>query len=107
MPSAGSCNISPAVAYSKKIVLHCPNGFEPRLADLVKGFVRDGVVFVGVVGKDCTLVEDVIEELVAGIGERDDAMLTSSYPSECLDEVVEFARGLTDEYQGEVQVIEL
>ncbi|HKM55257.1 MAG TPA: hypothetical protein VJY33_17765 [Isosphaeraceae bacterium] len=93
--------------YSRKIVLHCPNGYEPRLADLVKGFVRDGVVFVGVVGKDCTLVEDVIDELVAGLCESDSGMLTSSYPNERITEVVEFARDLTDEYQGEVQVIEL
>jgi hypothetical protein len=93
--------------YPRKIVLHCPNGYGPRLPDLVKGFVRDGVVFVGVVGKDCTQVEDVIDELVVGLGERDNDMLTSSYPNESIDEVVEFARTLTDEYQGEVQVIEL
>jgi hypothetical protein len=93
--------------YSKKIVLHCPNGYEPRLADLVKGFIRDGVVFVGVVGKDCILVEDVIDELVVGLGERDGDILTSSYPNESIDEVVEFARALVDEYQGEVQVVEL
>jgi len=88
-------------------VLHCPNGYEPRLADLVKGFIRDGVVFVGVVGKDCTSVEDAIDDIVADLAGPDCDLVTSSYPNESIDEVVEFARALADEYQGEIQVIDL
>jgi len=36
----------------KKIVLHCPRGYQPQLDALVEEWMRDGVVFVGAVGKD-------------------------------------------------------
>jgi hypothetical protein len=36
---------------AKKIVLHCPRGCQPTLDPLVEEWIRDGVVFVGAVGK--------------------------------------------------------
>jgi hypothetical protein len=94
--------------YAKKIVLHCPNGYEMRLDALVEDFIRDGVIFVGVVGKDCSRVEDIIDELVVGDGTRDYDLLTSSHPDESVQEAVEFARSLTLEFEGlEVDVVEL
>ena len=96
------------MTYAKKIVLHCPNGYETRLDVLVEEFIRDGVMFVGVVGEDCSRVEDIIDELVVGNGDRDYDLLTSSHPNESVEEVVEFARSLALEFQGqEVQVVEL
>ncbi len=84
------------------------NGYETRLDSLVEDFIRDGVIFVGVVGQDCSRVEDIIDELVAGNGERDYELLTSSHPNESVEEAVRFARSLTLELQGEeVQVVEL
>jgi hypothetical protein len=50
--------------YAKKVVLHCPRGYEPQLAAMVEDFIRDGGTFVGVVGPDCAKVEDIIDELV-------------------------------------------
>lgn len=92
----------------KKIVLHCPRGYTPRLDGLVAEFIRDGVVFVGVVGQDCARVEDIIDELVVGDGTREPYfMLTSSHPGETIAGAVEFAEALTGEYSGKVQVIEL
>ena len=58
------------VPYAKKIVLYCPHGYHPRLDGLVEDFIRDGVIFVGVVGEDCARVEDIIDELVVGDGRR-------------------------------------
>ncbi len=96
------------MAYARKIVLHCPNGYEMKLDALVEDFIRDEVIFVGVVGKDCSKVEDIIDELVVGTGERDYSLLTSSHPNETVEEVVEFAKSLSLEFEGqEVQVVEL
>lgn len=96
------------MAYAKKVVLHCAAGYDKRLDDMVEDFIRDGVVFVGVVGKDCEKVEDIIDELVVGMGDRDYDLLTSSHPGESIDEVVEFAESLRLELEGlEVQVVEL
>jgi hypothetical protein len=95
------------VAYQKKIILNCPNGYRSRLDDLVEQFIRDGVTFVGVVGKDCAKIEDLIDELVVGDGSRDYDLLTSSHPGESVDEAISFARGLTGEHAGDVQIVEL
>jgi hypothetical protein len=79
-----------------------------RLDALVEDFIRDGVVFVGVVGKDCSRVEHIIDELVVGDGTRDYDLLTSSHPDESIQEVIQFAKSLTLELEGlEVEVVEL
>jgi hypothetical protein len=74
---------------------------------LVEEFIRDGVIFVGVVGENCAKVEDIIDELVVGDGERDYHLLTSSHPNESVEEAVHFAGSLTGEFEGEVRVIEI
>ncbi|MDH5670484.1 MAG: hypothetical protein OEY86_20985 [Nitrospira sp.] len=94
--------------YAKKIVLHCPNGYEARLDALVEDFIRDGVMCVCIIGKDSDKVEDIIDELVVGDGSRDYNLLTSSFPNESVEEVVEFAKFLGVEFEGsEVDIIEL
>jgi len=50
--------------HPKKIVLHCRNGYEPRIDTLVEEFIQDGVIFVGVVGADCAKVEDIIDDAI-------------------------------------------
>lgn len=96
------------MSYAKKIVLHCPNGYDVRLDALIAEFIRDGVLFVGVIGQDCEKVEDFIDELVVGDGSRDYDLLTSSHSDESVQEAVEFAESLTLEAAGEeVDVVEL
>jgi hypothetical protein len=92
--------------YGHKIVLHCPTGYHEGLDQMVGQFVQDGVVFVGVVGQDCSKIEDIIDELVGSSGsDKGRFILTSSHPGESLAEAVEFASSLTGEYAGEVQVV--
>ena len=93
--------------HPKKIVLHCRTGYSPRLDTLVEEFIRDGVIFVGVVGEDCAKVEDIIDEIVVGDGSRDYQMLTSSHADESVEEAVRFAGSLTGEYEGEAHVIQV
>lgn len=95
------------MGYQPKLVLHCPDGYDMRLDAMVEDFIRDGVKFVGVVGKDCAKVEDIIDELVVGDGTREYPLLTSSHEGQSLEDAVAFAKALSDEYAGEVQVVEL
>lgn len=89
-------------------MLHCPRGYQPRVASLVAEFLRDGVTFIGVVGQDCEKIEDIIDELAVGDGTREPySLLTSSHPGETPAEAIEFAEALTGEYAGVVQVIEV
>jgi hypothetical protein len=94
--------------YARKVVLHCPRGYRMELEPLVEQFVRDGVKFVGVVGKDCATVEDHVDWIVLGEGSDGSRfILTSSHPDQSVTEALEFARSLTGEYEGEVQLVEL
>ena len=94
--------------YGRKIVLHCPDGYQPQLDAMIEKFIEDGVVFVGVVGKDCAKIEDIVDEIVVGDGSSGRPfVLTSSHPDESLDDAVEFAASLTGEHAGEVQVVTL
>lgn len=94
--------------YLQKIVLHCPAGYRSELDEMVEQFISDGVRFAGVVGTDCALVEDIIDEIVVGDGTKPSRfLLTSSHPSVSLEHAIEFTRSLSDEFSGEVQVVEL
>jgi hypothetical protein len=94
--------------YQRKIVLHCPCGYRKELDSMVEQFLTDGVAFVGVVGEDCSRVEDIIDELVVGDGTNEERfILTSSHAGETIDDALEFARSLSNEYAGEVQLVEL
>jgi len=95
------------VAYLKKVILNCPKGYRMRLDALVEEFIRDSVIFVGVVGEDCAKVEEIIDELVVGDGSRDYNLLTSSHPNASIVQAISFAESLTGEYAGDVQVVEL
>lgn len=93
--------------FAPKIVLHCPTGYHEALDTLVEQFLENGVKLVAVVGQDCELVESMIDELVVGDGSNPERfLLTSSHPGEGVAEVVVFANSLTQEYSGEVQVVE-
>jgi len=94
------------MSYLKKIVLHCSNGCPPNLEQLIKDFRAAGVIYVGVVGKDCSRIEDLIDEICVCFGDDPYELLTASHPDKSLEEAVEFARALTGEYAGEVQVME-
>jgi hypothetical protein len=97
------------MTYAKKIVLHCREGYRLELDSMVEDFIRDGVSFVGVVGKECVKVEDIIDELVVGDGSNQSAtILTSSHPGKSVDDAIKFAKSLTGKFAGdEVQVVEL
>lgn len=88
--------------YAKKVVLYCRQGASLRLGPLVEEFIKDGVIFVAVVGKDCARVEDLVDWVVIGPnGTRDYELLTSSRPEQSIEEVVEFAKSLTGAFSGD------
>ncbi len=65
-------------------------------------------MLVAVVGQDCARIEDIVDELVVGDGsDTRPFILTSSHPDETLEDVVDFARILPDDYAGDVEVVVL
>jgi len=101
-------NVRPRGHYLPKIVLNSTAGYHTGIDALVEEFRRCSVKFVGVVGVDCERIETIIDELV--VGDASDLswdLLTSSHPRESLVEAVAFARSLTMELTGDVQVVEV
>jgi hypothetical protein len=93
--------------FAPKVVLNCRDGYRVELDAMVERFLSDGVKFVAVAGSDCSVVEDIIDELVVGDGaDKSRFILTSSHPGKPLSEVIEFARTAITEPAGEPQIVE-
>ena len=92
--------------YQKKVVLHCPAGYQLALDQLIEYFLNDGVNIVCVAGKDHAKVEDIIDELVVGDG-SDPHRFINTTSHDTLAEAVEFAESWTLESPGKVEVVEL
>ena len=93
--------------YGKKIVLHCPRGLHRPIDTLIADFMKCGVIFVGVVGKDAAQIEDIIDWSCIGEDGADlYHMLTASHEGETVEEAVDLAERLTGDYAGPVQVVE-
>ncbi len=94
--------------FSKKLVLHCPNGMPAGITELAAQFVIDGVIFVASVGLACREIEDLVDDASIAAGSPDRSfILTSSHPDESVADVIEFAEGLTGEYEGPIKLVEL
>jgi hypothetical protein len=78
------------------------------LPQLVEDFIAAGVKYVGVVGKEAALTEDIIDECVVGDGRDETRFIhTACHKGETVEYALEFARSLTGEYEGEVQLVEV
>lgn len=95
--------------YPRKIILNCPNGYDAKLDGLVVDFLRDGVTYIGVIGRDCSKVKDIIDVLLVRNGiEGNQSILTASHPGESIDDAIYFALSLTGDHAGEdFQIVEL
>lgn len=95
------------MSYAQKVIVHSKSGTKNALEPLVAQFISDGVRFVAVVGKDCSLIEDIIDEIIVGDGgDKTRFILTSSHPGESLEEVLQFACIVT-EGAGDPQIVDL
>jgi hypothetical protein len=94
--------------YGRKVVLHTPRGFTGRVEELARQFIAVGVAFVGCVGPDCQVVEDYVDWVAVECGSPEkNFILTSAHPGESVKEAVAFAEALSEEYEGQVQVVEI
>jgi len=90
-----------------KIVLNCTAGYESKIDPLVERLIAGGLTYIGVAGRDCAKIEDIIDDIAVGDGSNPRFVLTTSHPDESLEDVIQFALSLTGEHAGEVHVITL
>lgn len=92
----------------RKIVLHCPTGYRLELGALVTKWMQSGVRYVGVVGKDASRIEEIIDELCVGDGSAPYDMLTAFHESpETIDDAIALAALITEDYGRTVEVVVL
>jgi hypothetical protein len=95
------------VTYSRKIILHAPPPQSALLEAFVEACLRENVALICVVGEQCELVEDIIDELIVGDGSDSSRFITTtSHKNESLDNVIQFARSY-QESESEPQQVRL
>jgi hypothetical protein len=90
-----------------KVVFNCTSGYQPEIDSVVERLIAGGLTYIGVVGKDCVKIEDIIDEIAVGNGSSPRFVLTASHPECSVEDAIELAKSLTGEHVGEVQVITL
>jgi len=93
---------------AKKIVLVSKSGYNARHVPLLEGLIQRHIELFCAVGKDCTLWEDVMDEVCAGpSGVEGHLITTSSHPDQSVEEVIEFAKQWRAVEDQSVEVITL
>lgn len=93
---------------AKKVVLVSNGGYRASHDDLLRGLINRRIGLFCVLGKDCQLWEDVMDELVVGpTSENGWHVTTTSHPNETIEEVLEFARTFQLDKPTRVEIIEV
>lgn len=96
------------MAYEKKVVLKCPNGYKRTIDQMVEDFLDDEVALIAVIGEDCVKVEEIIDTLIVGNGSNPNRFIvTTSHPGESLQDVIKFAELFSTAPEGKVQIVEI
>ena len=74
-----------------RVVLVSKNKYRPEIDELILSLFAQGYELFCVVGEDCELIEDIIDELAVGDASEPKDVITTSHPNQSLEEVVEFA----------------
>lgn len=92
--------------HSSKLGLVSSSGRIPAMDALLEELAQQNHALLSVVGKDCALLEDIMDECCVGNGSDPSWTVTTSHPDASVEEVIEFARNWSSDDQGEVRVIE-
>ena len=90
-----------------KLVLISNSTYQPEHDALLKSFLDQKFELFCVVGEDCELREEAMDELAIGDGENSIYITTTSHPSESAEEVIEFAKVFNTKSGGEVRVVHI
>ena len=88
-----------------KIVLVSNSEYKPEYEALLLSFLDEEFELFCVVGTDCELWEEVMDELAIGDGEKPRYITTTSHPNESVEDVIEFAQIFSTTLNGEVRVV--
>ncbi len=90
-----------------KVVLISESGYSSKHDALLLSFLDQGVELFSVVGRDCELWEEAMDDLVVGGLESTRYITTTSHPGENVDDVMEFATAFNTKTSGAVHVVNI
>jgi hypothetical protein len=91
----GQSNLPPL-----KVILNCTSGYHAEIDPVVERLIAGGLTYIGIIGKDCAKIEDIIDEIAVGDGSNPRSVLTASHPECSLEDAIELALSLTGEHAG-------
>ena len=90
---------------NSRVVLVSEQKYNPECDELILSLLAQDYVLFCVVGVDCEVWENVIDELSIGDGSNPKFVTTTSHPDETVEDVVEFAKMLILDQKSGVDVI--
>ncbi|TXR53848.1 hypothetical protein [Reinekea thalattae] len=88
-----------------KVVLVSESGYDEKHDELLNSFLDQEYELFCVVGKDCELWEEIMDEIAVGDGTNSRYITTTSHPNETELEVVEFAESFTTKIKSAVKIV--
>jgi hypothetical protein len=96
----------PIVPYAKKIVLHTSlRDIGQPLIRLSRSSLRTALRSSASLGKTARKLKTLLMKFVSATAQMPTTL--SSHPEQSLEEAISFARSLTGEFSGEIQIVEL
>jgi flavodoxin len=77
---------------NSKVVLISESGYSKEHDELLISYLDQGYELFCVVGKQCELWEEIMDEIAVGNGTNSRYITTTSHPDETEEEVIEFAK---------------
>jgi flavodoxin len=92
---------------NSKIVLISKSGYSKKHEELLVSYLDQGYELFCVVGKQCELWEEIMDELAVGDGTNSRYITTTSHPDETEEEVIEFAKNFSINKESGVVVVRI
>ena len=92
---------------NRKFVLVSNTGYHQKHDGLLRSLLDEGYELFCVVGVDCELWEEVMDEIAVGDGSDPRYLTTTSHPGETENDVIEFAKMFSVSNTSEVDVVRI
>lgn len=90
---------------ARKLVLISKSGYSSKHDAFLVTLLDDGCELFCVVGKDCDLWEESMDEIAVGDGKNSRYITTTSHPGESVEAVISFAGSWSTEPPSGVKVV--
>lgn len=89
----------------RKLVLISKSGYSSKHDVFPVSLLDEGYELFCVVGKDCELWEEIMDEIAVGDGTNSRYITTTSHPDESVEAVISFAESWPTEHPSGIRVV--